>query len=187
MEWRYSGSHRHDAKNSEFKNPLGSSSPRFYGIKTSFSSLIIFQRAKLSTRSITRLCWWIEGHFEGKAPREVHQSGLVLARKCPSSTGTCNPEEIGPLSFQYHDHPPYSPDLPPVALPTVPWTEKQLKGRHFSSDAEVIVAAETWLDGEYSDFFLVACKFTSTFRREPREKEISSLKEDTLLLHYKFQ
>jgi hypothetical protein len=25
--------------------------------------------------------------------------------------------------------------------------------RHFSSDAEVIAAAETWLDGQHSDFF----------------------------------
>ena len=31
--------------------------------------------------------------------------------------------------------------------------KKQLKGRHFSSDAEVIAAAETWLDGQTSDFF----------------------------------
>ena len=31
---------------------------------------------------------------------------------------------------------------------------KQLEGRHFSSDAEVIAAAETWLDGQLSDFFL---------------------------------
>jgi hypothetical protein len=31
--------------------------------------------------------------------------------------------------------------------------KKQLKGRHFSSDAEVITAAETWLDGQLSDFF----------------------------------
>jgi len=29
----------------------------FFGIKTASSSLIIFQRAKLSTRSITHLCW----------------------------------------------------------------------------------------------------------------------------------
>jgi len=29
-----------------------------------------------------------------------------------------------------------------------------MKGRHFSSDAEVIVAAETWLDGQHSEFFL---------------------------------
>jgi hypothetical protein len=30
-----------------------------------------------------------------------------------------------------------------------------LKGRHFSSDAKVIAAAETWLDGQPSDFFLI--------------------------------
>ena len=53
----------------------------------------------------------IEGHVEGKMPREVHQGGLVLARQCPGSPGTCNPEETGlpglPLSWS----PPYSPDL----------------------------------------------------------------------------
>ena len=32
--------------------------------------------------------------------------------------------------------------------------KKQLKGRHFSSDAEVIAAAETWLDGQPSELFL---------------------------------
>ena len=31
--------------------------------------------------------------------------------------------------------------------------KKQLEGRHFSSHAEVIAAAETWLGGQYSDFF----------------------------------
>jgi hypothetical protein len=29
-----------------------------------------------------------------------------------------------------------------------------LKGRHFSSEAEVIAAAETWLDGQPSEIFL---------------------------------
>ena len=37
----------------------------------------------------------IEGHFEGKTSREGHQGGLVLARQCPGSPGTCNTEEIG--------------------------------------------------------------------------------------------
>ena len=32
--------------------------------------------------------------------------------------------------------------------------KKQLKGRHFSSDAEVIAAVETWLDGQPSELFL---------------------------------
>ena len=36
--------------------------------------------------------------------------------------------------------------------------KKQLKGRHFSSDAEVIAAADTRLDGQPSEFFWLACK-----------------------------
>jgi hypothetical protein len=31
--------------------------------------------------------------------------------------------------------------------------KKQLKGPQFSSDAEVIAAAETWLEGQPSEFF----------------------------------
>jgi hypothetical protein len=37
-----------------------------------------------------------------------------------------------------------------------------LKGCHFSSDTEVIAASETWLDGQPSEFFWVACKFRAT-------------------------
>jgi hypothetical protein len=61
------------------------------------SSLIIFRRFKLSTWSIIHLCWSgaIEGHFEGKIPQGVQQGGLVLARKCPDSPGTYNPEDTG--------------------------------------------------------------------------------------------
>jgi hypothetical protein len=31
--------------------------------------------------------------------------------------------------------------------------KKQLKGGHFSSDAEAIAATETWLDGKPSELF----------------------------------
>ena len=34
--------------------------------------------------------------------------------------------------------------------------KKQLKGRHFSSDAEVIAAVDTWLDGQPSEFFFLS-------------------------------
>ena len=37
----------------------------------------------------------IEGYFEVKTPLEDHHGGLVLARQCPGSPGTCNPEETG--------------------------------------------------------------------------------------------
>ena len=43
---------------------------------------------------------------------------------------------------------------PPSDYHLFPGLKKQLKGRHFSSDAEVIAAAETWLDGQISEFLL---------------------------------
>ena len=63
-------------------------------------------------------------------------------------------KKLAYLTFQYLDQPPYSPDLAPTDYHLFPGLKKQLKGRHFSSDAEVIYAAETWLDGQVSEFFL---------------------------------
>ena len=47
------------------------------------------------------------------------------------------------LGFQCPDHPPYSPDLGPSDYHLFPGLKKQLNGHHFSSDAEIIAAAET--------------------------------------------
>ena len=95
----------------------------------------------------------IEGHFEGKTLRKGHQGGLVLSRQCPGSPVTCNPEQLAYLGFQCLDRPSYSPDLAPSDYHLFPGLKKQLKGRHFSSDAEVIAAAETSLDGQLLNFF----------------------------------
>jgi len=100
----------------------------------------------------------IEGHFEGKPPREGHQGDLVLARQCPGSPRTCNPEETGLPGFPFYWSPTLFSRSGPVGLPPVSWTEKKLKVRHFSSDAEVIAVAQTWLDGQTSEFFWVACR-----------------------------
>ena len=54
VEWRHKSSPR--PKISECENPLENFSPRFFGIKTASSSLIFFQRAKLSMQSIIHLC-----------------------------------------------------------------------------------------------------------------------------------
>ena len=57
------------------------------------------------------------------------------------------------LGFHYLDHPLYSADLAPSDYHLFPGLTKQLKRRHFSSDAEVIAAAVTWLEGQPPDFF----------------------------------
>ena len=63
-------------------------------------------------------------------------------------------KKLAYLDFQCLDHPSYSPDLAPSDYHLFYGLKKQLKGRHFSSDPEVVAAAETWLDGQISDFFL---------------------------------
>jgi hypothetical protein len=45
-------------------------------------------------------------------------------------------KKLAYLGFQCLNHPLYSPDLAPSEY-------KQLKGRHFSSDTEIIAAVET--------------------------------------------
>ena len=41
------------------------------------------------------------------------------------------------------------------SLARLDW-KKQFKGRHSSSDAEVIAATETWLDGQPSEFYFLS-------------------------------
>ena len=148
-------------KNSECKNPLENFSPRFFGIKTASSSLIIFQRAKISTRSINHLWWcnwrtfWRQKRRRGKVTKVV----FFLHDNAPTYRALATQKKLAYLSFQCLDHAPYSPDLAPSDYHLFPGLKKQLKGLHFSSDAEVIAAAETWLDGQQSDFyFWVACQ-----------------------------
>ena len=146
-------------KNSECKNSLESSRLDCLGSKRHPSQWLsskwpTYQRAVLISSAGA-----IERHFEGKTPREVHQGCLVVATQCHGSPTTCNPEETGLPLLQMSWSPTLFSGSGPVGVPPVPWAEKkQLKARHFSSDAEVIVAAETWLDGQPSEFFSVACK-----------------------------
>jgi len=63
-------------------------------------------------------------------------------------------KKLAYLGFQYLDHLPFSPDLAPSDYHLFPGLKKKLKGRHFSSDAEVIAVAETSLDGQPSEPFL---------------------------------
>ena len=75
----------------------------------------------------------------------------------PAHRALATQKKLTYLSFQCLGHPPYSPDVVPSHYQLFPGLKKQLKYRHFSRDAEVIAAAETWLDGQISEFFLVAC------------------------------
>ena len=134
--------HPNPKNNSECKNPLEKFSPRFFGIKTASFSLIIFQRAKLSHWLSSKVSNYqrgvllisagaIKGHFEGKTPREGHQGGLVLARQCPGSQGTCNPEQTGLPGLPMSWSSTLFSGSGPVGLRPLPWTEKTIERSPF--------------------------------------------------------
>ena len=72
----------------------------------------------------------------------------------PAHRAIATQKKLAYLDFQCLNHPPYSLNLAPSDYHLFPGLKKQLKGRHFSSDAEVIAATETWLDEQPYDFFL---------------------------------
>ena len=115
MGWRHSGSLR-PQKIRVQKSAGKVLASNFFWIKTATSSLIIFQRAKLSTRSITHLCWLQlkdilkeKGRGTGRSPR-----GPCSCTTMARLTGHLQPRGNCPyLGFQCLDHPPNSPYLSP--------------------------------------------------------------------------
>jgi len=163
MEWRHSGSSC--PKKSECKNPLENFSPWFFGIKTASSTLIIFQRAKLSTRSITYLCWCNWKIFWRKNAAGRWPRWSCFCTTMPRLTGHLQPRRDWPTwaSSVLITHP---------ILRILPrWTttcsldwKKQLKLRHFPSEAEVIFAAfgPGWTDKLLNFFFEWLAKVRAT-------------------------
>ena len=139
-------------ENSEFKNPLENFSPRLSGMKTASSSLIILQKAKLSRRSIThRSCTTVSrltGHLQPRRNWPTWASNVLITypilRVWPRRTAICS----------------------------LDWKKKKLKVRHLSSNAEVIAAGETWLDGQ-SDIF-----FNDLHKLEQRTKNCIELRRE---------
>jgi len=77
---------------------------------------------------------------------------LFLHDNAPAHWALATQKKLAYLAFQCLDHPPCSQDL--ALLDLFPGPQKQLKGPHFSPDAEVIAAVETLLDRQPSEFFL---------------------------------
>ena len=88
-----------------------------------------------------------------KRREKVTKGFLFLHDNAPAHQALATQKKLTYLGFQCPDHPSYSPNLARrTTTCSLDW-KKQMKGRHFSSDAEAIAAAKTWLDGQSSDFF----------------------------------
>jgi len=64
-------------------------------------------------------------------PREGYQRGLVLARQCPGSPGTCNPEEVDLPGLPLSSSSTLFSGSRPVGLLPVPLTEKTIERSPF--------------------------------------------------------
>ena len=105
----------------------------------------------------------LKGILMIKRLRKVTKGVLFLHDNAPAPHSLATQKKLVYLDFQSLDHPPYSPDLAPSDYHLFPGLKKQLKDRHFSSDAEIIAAAETWFDGQPSEFFFEwLAKFRAT-------------------------
>jgi len=80
-------------------------------------------------------------------------NGVLFLHNAPAHRALATQKKLAYVGFQCLDHPPSSPDLAPSNYHRLPGLKKQVKVRHFSSDAEVIADAETWLDGQLSELF----------------------------------
>ena len=104
-QWSGSTAAHPALKYSECKNRLEVFSPRFLGIKTASFTLNIFQRSKLSTRSIIYLCWY--------KWRTATKGVLFLHDNAPAHRALATQKKVAYLAFQCLDHPTYFPDLAP--------------------------------------------------------------------------
>ena len=85
---------------------------------------------------------------------KVTKGVLFLHDNASAHRALATQKKLAYLGFQCLNHSSYSPDLGSSVYNLFPGLKKQLKGHHFSSDAEVHAAAETWLDGQLSECFL---------------------------------
>ena len=99
MEWQHSGYLA--PINSECKNPLEKFSPRFFGMKTASSSLIILPSAELSTPSITYLYWCNWRTFWRKNAKGKSPKGSCFCTTIPQLTGHLQPKRNWPTWASY--------------------------------------------------------------------------------------
>jgi len=95
----------------------------------------------------------LKGILKEKRRGKLTKVFLFLHDNAPAHQALATQKKLAYLGVHFIDNLPSSPDLAPSDYHLFPGLKKQLKGRHFSSDAEVIAAAQTWLDRQLSEFF----------------------------------
>ena len=153
MEWRHSGSPR--PKIFRVQKSAGKVLTSIFWDQDGILLIDYLPKGQTTnTEYYSSLLVQLKDILKEKKPWKVTKSVLFFHDIAPTHRALATQKKLAYLGFEWLDHPPYSPDLAPLDYHLFPILKKQLKGRHFSSNAEVIAAAETWLNGRLSGFFL---------------------------------
>jgi len=157
VEWRHGGSPR--PKKFRVQNSVGKVLASIFWDQDGILLIEYLPKGQtINAEYYSSLVVQLKDILKVKRSGKVTKVFLFLHDNAPAHRALAPRKKVAFLGFQCPDHPPYSPDLAPSDYHLFPGRKKRLKCRHFSSDAEVIPAAEFWLDGQRSDFFSVACK-----------------------------
>ena len=151
MEWQHSSSPR--PKKFRVQKSAGKVLASIFGDQ--YGILLIYYLPKgqtINAEYYSSLLVQLKDILKEKRRGKVTNEVLFLYN-APADWVLATQKKLAYLGFQCLDHPPYSPDLAPSDYHLFPGLKKQFKVHHFSSDSEVIAAAETWLDRQPSDFF----------------------------------
>jgi len=156
MEWRYSGSPPHPLKQFRLQKSAGKVlASIFWGDEDGFLLIDYLPKGQtINVEYYSFLLVQLKDVLNEKRRGKVTKGFLFLHDNAPPHRALATQKKLVYLGLQCLDYPPYSLDKATSDYHLFPGLKKQLKGRHFSSDAEVIAVAETWLDGQLSDFFL---------------------------------
>jgi len=153
MEWRKSGSH-HPNK-FQVQKSTGKVLTSIFWDQDSILLIDYLPKGQTSNMECySSLLVQLKDILKEKRRGKVTKGVLFLHDSAAAHRALATQKKLAYLGFQCLDHPPYSLDLALSDYHLFPGTKKQLKGHHFSSDTEIITAAETWLDGQPSEFFL---------------------------------
>ena len=127
-QWRGGIAVHPTPRNCECKNLLERFSPRFFGIKTAFSTLITFQKGQtISTEYYSSLLVQLKDILKEKRRWKVTKGLLFLHDNAPAHRALATQKKLVYLSFQCLDRPPYSPDLVPSDYHLYPGLKKTIE------------------------------------------------------------
>jgi len=157
---QWSGSvavHPAPKKISECKNPLEKFSPRFFWDQDGILHIDYLPKGQtINAEYYSFLLVQLKDILKEKLSRKFNKGVLFLHDNAPAHRALATQKKLAYLGFQCFDHPSYSPDLAPSDYHLFPGLRKQLKGRHFSSDARSLLPRRPgWKDNLL--IFLVVC------------------------------